>query len=337
MKVLVTGGCGYIGSHQVVSLLRSGHEVVVIDDLSNSSPVVVERIENLVKQPLRHYVVDISSTSRVEQILRDHQVEAIIHFAGYKHVRESVSKPTKYYRNNVGGLLSLVDAARVADVRKIVFSSSGSVYGETTQVPIVETHPLQPTNPYSTSKTTCERILSDLCAADCSWSVVSLRYFNPAGADESGHLGDASPLGASNLLPVLMEVANGQRSHIDIYGMSFATPDGSGVRDYVHVGDVAETHLRALDYLQENTGHVAINIGRGEGVSVVEMIDVVEEVTGSKLNRVVHPAKSGDVGALFGDTTRSQKFLGDMSYRSLLDIVDSAWKFQKMNPKGYVS
>ncbi len=337
MNILVTGGCGFVGCHSVTALIQAGHQVTVVDNFSNSSPLVAKRIELLTGEPLRVHAIDVAKSAEVEQILLESDIEAIVHFAGYKHVRDSVGRPLEYFENNIGGLLALLRASQDTPVRKFVFSSSGSIYGETPQMPINESRPPQPSNPYSKSKAVCEEILRDVCIADMSWSVVSLRYFNPAGAHSSAILGEWSTSEASNLLPVLLEVAAGTRPFVNIYGRDFDTPDGSGVRDYVHVEDVAETHVRAVSYLEECSGYEVLNVGRGKGVSVLELIRAVENVTGVDLKRVDHPRRAGDVSSLVGETSKSNELFGDMEYRSLHEIVESAWNWRTKNANGYES
>ncbi|MFV0523556.1 MAG: UDP-glucose 4-epimerase GalE [Acidimicrobiales bacterium] len=327
MRVVVTGGCGFIGSHQVVALVDAGHQVWIIDDLSNADHDVVDRIEQVtgVRVPLA--VFDVTNTGKLAHLLADVEADAVIHFAAFKSVPESTSRPVEYYANNVGGVISLLGAVRIAGVPRIVFSSSGSVYGETSVGPIPEDHPHRPSNPYSSTKSMSERILAEACAADTGLQVTALRYFNPAGAHPSGLIGE-NPLGEpGNLVPRIMQAAHRSDPAITVYGSDFDTPDGSGVRDYIHVMDVAATHLRALE--SRRPGFLALNVGRGEGVSVLQMIQVAEGVTGVPLTVHRLPRRPGDVSSLIGDTTLSDRILGPIDYRTVEEIVADAWHWQR--------
>lgn len=328
MKVLVTGGCGYIGSHQVVALSAAGHEVCVVDDLSTSSAEALDRVAEITGKTTDFRQFSVCDTPRMLATLRDFEPEAMIHLAGLKHVAESTMRALDYHDTNVGGLLSVLDAASQCGLRKMVFSSSGSVYGETRQLPIVESHPHNPTNPYSASKSMCERILSDVCASDDSWSVVALRYFNPAGAHPSGLIGE-DPLGpASNLVPALTRSATTEEPSAKVFGTDFETPDGSGVRDYVHVMDVAATHIRAIEKMTDGQGFSALNVGRGVGVSVREMVKAVAHASGRDIKMELLPRRPGDVSSLYCDTSAAREALGPMEYRDLSEICEDAWRWQ---------
>lgn len=328
MRVVVTGGCGFIGSHQVAALIEAGHEACVVDDLSRARPDTLGRLAELAGRSLPFHQVDVARSDELAEVLVGFGADAVIHFAGYKSVPESVSEPIAYYRNNLGGLVGVVDACRRAGVAKLVFSSSGSVYGETDRLPITEDHPHRPTNPYSTTKSMGERILADVCAADEGWAITALRYFNPAGAHPTGLLGE-DPIGPpQNLLPALTRAATTATPSATVYGDDFATPDGSGVRDYVHVMDVALTHLRALERREPGDGFLALNIGRGVGVSVFEMIDAVERASGRAFAVEVRPRRPGDVSALYGDTTAAEAQLGPIDYRTLDEICADAWRWE---------
>lgn len=329
MRVLVTGGAGFVGSHQSVALLQAGHEVCVIDDLSNSERSIIRRIgEAAQTSPPRFVCASVLDTARVAETLVGFSADAVIHFAAFKHVWESVEKPVEYLNNNIAGLTSVLAACDVANVRRLVFSSSGSVYGETDRLPISETEPHKPTNPYSSSKSIGEHILEELCKHDPRWSVIALRYFNPAGAHPSGLLGESPTAPPTNLLPALLRAVVSDEPTALVHGADFNTPDGSGVRDYVHVMDVADCHLRALEIQQSGGGFSAVNIGRGVGVSVLEMIAAVEAASHRQFDVVVGPRRSGDVSALYADTTLARRQLGDITYRSLAQICEDAWRWE---------
>ena len=336
MHVLVTGGTGFIGSHQVVALASAGHRPIVIDNFSNSSPSVLSRLEQLTGGPLVFSQVDVRDRDSLRAVIEQHRPEAVIHFAGRKHVPESVDKPLEYYDVNVGGLIALLDVMGQTDVRSLVFSSSGSVYGSASRLPIPEDEPHRPTNPYSMTKSIGERILADLCRADPSWSVTALRYFNPAGAHPSGLIGEDPTGPVSNLLPALMAVADGATPELVVHGVDFDTVDGSGVRDYVHVVDVAEAHVAALDRLHGQPGFRALNIGRGEGVSVLQMVDAVQRVTNVTIPVRLGPRRPGDVAALYADTTAASRVLGPDRYADLLQICTDAWRWRSSHPSIYL-
>ncbi len=333
MRVAVTGGAGFIGSHTLVALAERGHEPVVLDNLSNSSRTSVDRVAELTGDRPALHVVDLSDRAATASAFREIGVAAVVHFAARKHVPESVDKPIDYYRNNVAALANVLDACVEHRIERLVFSSSGSVYGEADQLPITEKAEHRPTNPYSATKSFGERMVEDTCARHSWLRATSLRYFNPAGAHPSGRIGE-DPTGLlSNLLPVLMHVAIGNVPELSVYGDDFETPDGFGVRDYVHVSDVADIHAMLIEQLQP--GHEVFNLGRGEGVSVKQMIDAVEAVTGRPVPWTLHGRRPGDVAALFGDTSKLDRALGRFSYRSLEQIVTDAWRWQSDNPGGY--
>ncbi len=336
MRVLVTGGCGFIGSHQVVELLEAGHDVTIIDNESNShGSLVIDRIEQITSQRPDYVKGDVRDTGLVNQVLSDSGSDATIHFAGLKHVPESVERPISYYRNNIEGLASVLEAASSAEVKKLVFSSSGSVYGDADVLPISECAPHRPTNPYSTTKSIGEQMLADLCNSDPDWSVIALRYFNPAGAHPSGLIGEDPTGQLSNLLPVLMHAAVGNLPGIKMTGDDYPTPDGTGVRDYIHVVDVADAHIRALGVLSATTGFEAVNIGRGVGVSVRELHAAAEAATGRHIPVEGQVRRPGDVAALYGDTRRATQLLGSIAYRDELEICADAWRWQQANPLGF--
>ena len=329
MRVLVTGGCGFVGSHYVVELLRQGHDVHIVDDLSNSSASVVSRIQEIVGRRPTFSEMSILDVARITNEFRAFEPDVIVHFAAFKHVPESALRPREYYQNNVGGLMALLAACSDLGPRRLVFSSSASVYGETDSLPINEDHAHVPTNPYSASKSICERILADLAQSDEDWSICALRYFNPAGAHPSGLLGEQPQGRWLNLLPRLLDEAQSQRPTAVVHGDDFATSDGSGVRDYVHVMDVATAHVRALDWTGRERGFLALNVGRGVGVSVFEMIESVERATGCKFRVVVEPRRTGDVSALYGDSGRFATYMGDIDYRTIEQICEDAWRWRQ--------
>lgn len=331
MRVLLTGGCGFIGSHQAVVLLEAGHDVVIVDDLSNARAEVVDGIAELAGRRPGFVELDLRDTDALAGVLERSGCEAVIHFAGLKHVAESMTRAVDYFDVNVGGLVSLLQAARRTGVRRLIFSSSGSIYGDATTVPIPETATPAPSNPYSHSKWICEQILARVCAVEPDWSVVALRYFNPAGAHPSGRIGEDPTHLVSNLLPVLMEAAAGLRDSVTIFGTDFDTPDGTAIRDYVHVMDVAAGHAAALDLLGTATGYEALNIGRGEGVSVRQLVAATEAVVGRPIPVVEGPRRPGDVPALAADTRRSRQRLGLADYRPVSEIVEDAWRFRQLN------
>jgi UDP-glucose 4-epimerase len=335
MHVLVTGGCGFIGSHQAVALLDAGHQVTIVDNLSNSRAAVLDRIAKITSASVEFVEADVRDNETMSSLMSESGIDSVIHFAAYKHVRESMTKPIDYFANNIEGLTSTLQAATQAGIRKFVFSSSGSIYGDADALPIPESAELRPTNPYSRTKAFGERICQDLCASDPTFSITALRYFNPAGAHPSGDIGE-DPTGLlSNLLPILMHVAVGNLAEVSIFGDDFDTPDGTGVRDYVHVMDVAESHLTALEQMDGGDGFKAYNIGRGEGVSVLQLIDAVEQVTGVAISRIVKERGPGDVAALYGNTELAATELGFSNYRTIDEICADAWRWQSQNPSGY--
>ena len=328
MKVLLTGGCGFIGSHQAVVLLENGHDVVIVDDLSNSRASVVDRIGEIAGRSPVFEALDVRDTEALAKVMTGTGCDAIIHFAGLKHVAESMERPVSYLDVNVAGCTSVVRAAELSGVRHIIFSSSGSIYGAASQVPIPEDAPIRPTNPYSRSKAICEEILATVCDVDPTWSVIALRYFNPAGAHPSGLIGEDPTHLISNIVPVLMEAAVGSRSSVTVHGTDFDTEDGTAVRDYVHVMDVVRAHAAALDLLAARSGFLALNIGRGTGVSVRQMVTAAERALDKTIPVVEGPRRPGDVAALVADTTRSTEVLGPTDYADMQTIFRDAWRFR---------
>lgn len=328
MRVLLTGGCGYIGSHQAVALLEGGHEVVLVDDLSNSDASTVKAIGAITGREPPLHVLDVRDTPALRGLMSAIRPDAVIHFAGLKHIAESHDRPHDYYDVNVGGLLSLLSAGSSTQVTRLIFSSSGSVYGEVGRLPISEDTPTAPSNPYSASKAICEQILEDVCAGDERWSVAALRYFNPAGAHESALIGEAPTHLISNLVPVLMDAA-WREAEVRVNGDDYDTVDGTAVRDYIHVCDVVEAHRRALDLVTGEPGFRALNIGRGVGASILDLIGAARAATGAALPVTVGPRRPGDVSALVADTSRARELLGEWPHRTVEDIIEDAWRWQQ--------
>ncbi|CAM5359943.1 UDP-glucose 4-epimerase GalE [Thauera mechernichensis] len=333
---LVTGGAGYIGSHTCVELLAAGRDVVVIDDLSNSSPEALRRIEELGGRPLAGFVeADVRDRRALEGIFAAHEVEAVIHFAARKAVGESVAQPLAYYDNNLQGLLSVLQAMDAADCRRMAFSSSATVYGDPASVPIREDFPTTATNPYGWTKLMGEQILRDLANADGRWNVVLLRYFNPVGAHSSGRIGEDPEGLPNNLMPFVSQVAVGRLERLRVFGDDYPTPDGTGVRDYIHVVDLALGHLRALERIDTLAGVTTLNLGTGRGYSVLEMVRAFELACGRPVPYDVVARRPGDIAACWADPARAQAMLGWKAERGLAAMCEDAWRWQRMNPLGY--
>ncbi|MCF8474986.1 MAG: UDP-glucose 4-epimerase GalE [Emcibacter sp.] len=337
MKILVTGGSGYIGSHTVLELLQENHDVVVVDNLSNSSEESLHRVKNITgKNSLSFHRVDILDKAGLEQIFSGHKFDAVIHFAGLKAVGDSVSKPLTYYNNNVAGTISLCEIMDKYSVRNLVFSSSATVYGEPKSVPIREDFPTGgTTNPYGTSKLMIENILSDLAQSDPRWNIARLRYFNPIGAHESGLIGEDPNDIPNNLMPYITQVAIGKLKELSIFGSDYPTSDGTGVRDYIHVVDLAIGHLRALDKLMTGSGLITYNLGTGRGISVLDMVKAFEQVSGIKIKTRIASRREGDIATCYADPTLAKQELNWSAIRSLQDMVGDAWHWQSKNPNGY--
>ncbi|MFP5346048.1 MAG: UDP-glucose 4-epimerase GalE [Actinomycetes bacterium] len=335
MRILVTGGAGYIGSHTVLRLLEEGHDVTVVDNLSNSSPESLRRVGELTGRKVDLRVVDLLDYPALDQVVVETRPEAVVHFAGLKAVGESVEQPVRYYRNNVGGTLELLRAMDSHDCRTIVFSSSATVYGEPKTVPIREDFPLGATNPYGSSKLMVEQVLRDTAAADDRWRVALLRYFNPVGAHESGRIGE-DPTGIpNNLMPYVAQVAVGRLERLTVHGDDYPTPDGTGVRDYIHVLDLADGHLAALHALGDRTGCHAWNLGTGRGSSVLDVVRAFSEASGREVPYVVSQRRSGDVAASYADPSLANAELGWRAERDLATMCADAWRWQSQNPRGY--
>ncbi|MFP5400675.1 MAG: UDP-glucose 4-epimerase GalE [Gammaproteobacteria bacterium] len=333
---LVTGGAGYIGSHTCVELLAAGREVVVVDDLSNSSPEALRRVEALGGRGLNAFVRgDVRDRALMARIFAEHAVEAVIHFAAKKAVGESVAQPLAYYDNNLQGLISVLQAMDAAGCRRMVFSSSATVYGDPASVPIDEGFPTTATNPYGWTKLMGEQILRDLGKADARWNIVLLRYFNPVGAHPSGRIGEDPDGLPNNLMPYVSQVAVGRLPRLRVFGNDYPTPDGTGVRDYIHVVDLALGHLRALERIEALSGVTTLNLGTGRGYSVLEMVKAFEAASGRAVPYDVVERRPGDVAACWADPGRARELLGWTAERDLQAMCVDAWHWQRLNPRGY--
>ena len=335
--VFVTGGAGYIGSHTCLELLIAGHEVTVYDNFCNSQPEALHRVQTICGRKLTLVEGDLRDSVRLVKALQDSAANAVIHFAGLKAVGESVDKPLAYYDNNVAGSLRLLEAMAACKVKTLVFSSSATVYGEPQRLPLDEEHPLSATNPYGRSKLMIEDMLRDLHRSDPAWRIAVLRYFNPVGAHASGRIGEDPQGTPNNLLPFVAQVAVGQRACVNVFGDDYATPDGTGVRDYIHVVDLALGHLRALDRLATHAECRAINLGTGVGYSVLEMIHAFERASGKPVPYRVVPRRSGDVASCYANPTNALALLGWQATRDLQTMCSDAWRWQQGNPAGYKS
>jgi UDP-glucose 4-epimerase len=335
MKVLVTGGAGYIGSHTCLELLTAGHELVVVDNLSNSKVAALDRVQAISGRPLRFVKADLRDTVTLERLLVDRSIEAVIHFAGLKAVGESSEIPLAYYDNNIGGTLSLCRAMASAGVKRLVFSSSATVYGDPATVPIREDFPLSATNPYGRTKLFIEEILRDLQRADSGWDIALLRYFNPVGAHRSGEIGEDPNGIPNNLMPFIAQVAVGKREALQVFGDDYPTPDGTGVRDYIHVVDLALGHLAALDALTSRPGLMTCNLGTGQGYSVLEMVRAFEQASGRAVPYRIVGRRPGDIAACYADPSQARAILGWQAERGLEQMVADAWRWQRQNPDGY--
>ena len=333
--ILITGGAGYIGSHTAVELMQQGHRVVIVDNLCNSSLQVLDRLRMLCGESFDFVQADVRDARALDALFAQHPIEGVIHFAGLKAVGESVAQPLRYFDNNLGSTLTLLQAMDRAGVRRLVFSSSATVYGDPAQVPIQETAPLQATNPYGRTKWMCEEILRDLQRADPRWHVAILRYFNPVGAHESGLIGEAPNGTPNNLMPYITQVAVGQREYLSIFGDDYPTPDGTGVRDYIHVVDLAQGHLTALRYLQVQQRSITVNLGTGRGVSVKELVERFEQVNGVRIPHRYVERRPGDIAACWADTTLARDALGWCAQRDVARMCQDAWHWQSRNPRGY--
>ncbi len=335
MKVLVTGGAGYIGSHTCVLLLEAGHEVIIVDNLCNSSKEAVDRVAALTGKTPIFYEEDLCNEEALDGIFSAHKVDAVIHFAGLKAVGESVAIPLAYYENNIGSTLSLCKTMAKHNVKKLVFSSSATVYGKPETVPIREDFPLSCTNPYGRTKLMIEEILRDLYISDNSWDIALLRYFNPVGAHKSGMIGEDPKGIPNNLMPYISQVAIGKLEYLNVFGDDYDTADGTGVRDYIHVLDLANGHLKALEKLTSPVGVVTYNLGTGHGYSVLDMVHAFEKATGKPLPYKICDRRPGDIAACFADPAKAKEELGFEAVHSLEEMCEDTWRWQQTNPNGY--
>jgi UDP-glucose-4-epimerase len=335
MTILVTGGTGYIGSHTVVELLNSGYDVVIADNFCNSHPKVLERIAELTGKKPAFYEVDIRDALALQNIFEKHNIKSVIHFAGLKAVGESTRLPLKYYQNNIAATLTLCDVMQQAEVFDLVFSSSATVYGDPLSVPINEKFPLSATNPYGRSKLMVEEILRDVAKAEPRWGIVLLRYFNPVGAHASGLMGEDPNGIPNNLLPFISQVAIGRRSELSVFGNDYPTPDGTGVRDYIHVVDLAVGHIKAIERIKRERGVLIYNLGTGKGYSVLDMIHAFEKASGIKIAYKIVERRPGDIAECWSDPAYAAKDLGWEAKRSLDDMMQDTWCWQSKNPNGY--
>ena len=335
MNILLTGGAGYIGSHVWVALVQAGFTPVILDNFSNSQPAVLQRLQQITGQAVVCERGDVLDTPWVEALLRRHQIGGVMHFAGDKAVGESVSRPLKYYRNNIGGAISLLEAMQAAGCKTIVFSSSATVYGDPASVPITEDFPRQHTSPYGHTKLVIEDMLTALCSAEPSWKVGVLRYFNPVGAHPSGLIGEDPSGIPNNLMPFVAQVAVGKRPFLNVYGSDYPTPDGTGVRDYIHVQDLAAGHVAALQTLLKQGKGFTVNLGTGRGISVLEVVKAFEHASGQPIPYRLAPRRPGDVPACYANPALAHILLGWRAHHTLVDICADAWRWQSGNPEGF--
>ena len=336
MAILVTGGAGFIGSHTVVELQNAGYDVVVLDNLSNASEKSLQRVEKITGKPVTFYKADILDRDALEEIFSKEKIDSCIHFAGLKAVGESVVKPWEYYNNNIAGTLTLCDTMRKHGVKNIIFSSSATVYGDPLEIPITEECPKQsPTNPYGQTKTMLEQVLMDIHRADPEWNVTLLRYFNPIGAHKSGKMGE-NPNGIpNNLMPYITQVAVGKLKQLGVFGNDYDTPDGTGVRDYIHVVDLAVGHVKALKKIQEKAGLCIYNLGTGVGYSVLDIVKNFEAATGIKIPYEIKPRRAGDIATCYSDASKAERELGWKAQYGIKEMCEDSWRWQSQNPNGY--
>ena len=336
-KILVTGGAGYIGSHTVVELVAAGYEAIIVDDLSNGSVQVLDRLKSITGREISFYQGSVADKGFMNRVFEENHIDAVIHFAAYKAVGESVQEPLKYYENNVGGTIALLEVMKENKVDHIIFSSSATVYGMNNISPLTEDLPTSATNPYGYTKLMMEQILTDLARAHSDWSVTNLRYFNPIGAHESGMIGEAPNGIPNNLMPYITQVAVGKLQELSVFGNDYDTHDGTGVRDYIHVVDLAKGHVLALKHNLENKGVAVFNLGTGIGYSVLDMVKAFENVNGVKMPYVIKNRRPGDVATCYADASKANDILGWKAEKTLQDMMRDSWRWQSSNPNGYES
>ena len=335
MSILVTGGAGYIGSHTCIELLNEGYDVVVVDNLSNSSEESLARVKKITGKDLKFYEADILDADALDKIFTAEKIDAVIHFAGLKAVGESVAKPLAYYHNNISGTVVLCDVMNKHNVKDIIFSSSATVYGDPATVPITEDFPLSVTNPYGRTKLMLEEIFRDIYVSDNDWNVILLRYFNPIGAHKSGTIGE-NPKGIpNNLVPYITQVAIGKLDALSVFGDDYDTPDGTGVRDYIHVVDLAVGHVKAIQKLKDKKGVIEYNLGTGIGYSVLDIVKGFEKVTGKEIKYKMMPRRAGDIATCYADASKAKSELGWDATRDLDQMCEDSWRWQSGNPEGY--
>ena len=336
MAILITGGCGYIGSHTCIEMLKAGYDIVVIDNYYNAKPEALKRVKELAGKDFPFYECDIRDADGLRRVFQAHKIEAVIHFAGLKAVGESVQKPLMYYDNNVGGTVTLCQVMSEMGCKRMIFSSSATVYGTGNPSPLKEDMPTGAvTNPYGRTKFMIEGILQDLCVSDPEWSAVLLRYFNPIGAHESGRIGEDPNGIPNNLMPYISQVAIGKLQCLSVFGDDYDTPDGTGVRDYIHVVDLAKGHVKAVDYALKHTGADAINLGTGVGYSVLDLVNAFQKANGVKVNYTIAPRRPGDVATCYSDPSKAAQLLGWKAEKNVEDMCRDSWRWQSQNPKGY--
>lgn len=335
MAILVTGGAGYIGSHTCVELLNSGYEIIVVDNFSNSKPEALKRVQEITNKTLKFYELDLLDENGLEKVFSENKIDAVIHFAGLKAVGESVQIPISYYHNNITGTLILCEVMKRHNVKKMVFSSSATVYGLPKMVPIKENFPLSATNPYGRTKLMIEEILRDLYVSDNNWSVALLRYFNPIGAHESGRIGEDPNGIPNNLMPYITQVVVGKREQLGVFGSDYDTHDGTGVRDYIHVVDLAKGHLKALEKVMTSSGVEPYNLGTGTGYSVLDVVNNFQKATGKKIKYALLDRRPGDIAECYADPTKAKNELNWTAEKNIEDMCRDAWRWQSNNPNGY--
>ena len=335
MAILITGGAGYIGTHTMVELLEAGRELVVVDNFCNSKPCSLERVKQITGKDFKFYEVDLLDREALEKVFEENDIDSCIHFAGLKAVGESVSMPLWYYHNNITGTLILLETMKKYGAKRIVFSSSATVYGKPASVPITEDFPLSTTNPYGETKLMIERILKDLYVSDPEWSISVLRYFNPIGAHKSGLIGEDPQGIPNNLLPYVAQVATGKRECLSVFGNDYNTPDGTGVRDYIHVVDLAAAHLKALERAEKVTGIDYFNVGTGTGYSVLDIIRAYEQTTGAKINYKIVARRPGDIDECYANPKKAYELLGWKAQYNIEDMCRDSYNWQTKNPNGY--